>query len=92
MNDETLVNNISSGLNFEELLNRMLLQNGYSSDNSKKGLKSTVKDYVAVFRTEPPEWISLIWPSTAVSVVHLSLSFKKKLPEKLDLPEVSLKS
>lgn len=49
LDEAGFANRISSGLDFNEMLTRMLQQNGYTSDNSKKGLRSALKDYDAVF-------------------------------------------
>ena len=46
---DPLANRSSSGLDYSTLLEKLLQQNGYSSDNSKHGLKSALKDYEAVF-------------------------------------------
>ena len=53
LDEAGFANRISSGLDFNEMLTRMLQQNGYTSDNSKKGLRSALKDYDAVFHKEP---------------------------------------
>lgn len=82
----------ASGLGFEDLLGRLLQQNGYASDNTRHGLKSALKDYTAYFHAEAPDWLRLVWPSIGLSVVHLALSFKKPLPEKIDLPQSALKN
>ncbi len=78
---DPLANRSSSGLDYSTLLEKLLQQNGYSSDNSKHGLKSTLKDYEAVFHNGAPKWLDLVWPSIGVSLVHLALSFKQPLPE-----------
>ena len=41
---DPLANRSSSGLDYSTLLEKLLQQNGYSSDNSKHGLKSALKD------------------------------------------------
>ena len=92
LDEAGFANRISSGLDFNEMLTRMLQQNGYTSDNSKKGLRSALKDYDAVFHKEPPKWLSLIWPSTAMSLVHLSLAKKTSLPDTVNLPQCALKN
>ena len=50
---DPLANRSSSGLDYSTLLEKLLQQNGYSSDNSKHGLKSALKDYEAYFITVP---------------------------------------
>jgi len=63
-----------------------------TSDNSKHGLKSALKDYEAVFHSGAPKWLDLVWPSIGVSLLHLALSFKQPLPENVDLPQEALKN
>ena len=87
---DPLANRSSSGLDYSTLLQKLLQQNGYTSDNSKHGVKSALKDYEAVFHSGAPKW--LVWPSIAVSLLHLALSFKQPLPEKVDLPQEALKN
>ena len=53
-------------------LEKLLQQNGYTSDNSKHGLKSALKDYEAVFHSGAPKWLDLVWPSIGVSLLHLA--------------------
>lgn len=48
MEMDPLANRSSSGLDYSTLLEKLLQQNGYTSDNSKHGLKSALKDYEAV--------------------------------------------
>lgn len=67
-------------------------QMGYESDNTKKGVKTAIKDYEAVVKSEPPQWVYDIWPSIALSVLHLAIAKGKPLPERLDFPESALKS
>jgi hypothetical protein len=45
-----------------------------------------------VFHSGAPKWLDLVWPSIAVSLLHLALSFKQPLPEKVDLPQEALKN
>ena len=61
----------------------LMHQMGYESDNTKKGVKSAVKDYEAKLQAEPPQWVFDIWPSIALSVLHLAIAKEKKLPERL---------
>lgn len=89
---DPLANRSSSGLDYSTLLEKLLQQNGYTSDNSKHGLKSALKDYEALFHKGAPTWLELVWPSIGVSLLHLSLSFKRPLPEKVDLPQGALKN
>ena len=60
---DPLANRSSSGLDYSTLLEKLLQQNGYSSDNSKHGLKSALKDYEAVFHNGAPKWLDLVWRS-----------------------------
>ena len=71
---DPLANRSSSGLDYSTLLENSCKENGYSSDNSKHGLKSTLKDYEAVFHNGAPKWLDLVWPSIGVSLCPLSLS------------------
>lgn len=89
---DPLANRSSSWLDYSTLLEKLLQQNGYSSDNSKHGLKSALKDYEAVFHNGAPKWLDLVWPSIGVSLVHLALSFKQPLPEQVNLPQEALKN
>ena len=89
---DPLANRSSSGLDYSTLLQKLLQQNGYTSDNSKHGVKSALKDHEAVFHSGAPKWLDLVWPSIAVSLLHLALSFKQPLPEKVDLPQEALKN
>lgn len=89
---DPLANRSSSGLDYNTLLEKLLQQNGYTSDNSKHGLKSALKDYEALFHTGAPTWLELVWPSTGVSLLHLALSFKQPLPERVKLPQEALKN
>ena len=79
---DPLANRSSSGLDYSTLLQKLLQQNGYTSDNSKHGVKSALKDYEPVFHSGAPKWLDLVWPSIAVSLLHLALSFKQPLPLK----------
>ncbi len=88
MEMDPLANRSSSGLDYSTLLEKLLQQNGYTSDNSKHGLKSALKDYEAVFHSGA----HLVWPSIGVSLLHLALSFKQPLPENVDLPQEALKN
>ena len=63
MEMDPLANRSSSGLDYSTLLEKLLQQNGYTSDNSKHGLKSALKDYEAVFHSGAPKWLDLVWPS-----------------------------
>ena len=92
MEMDPLANRSSSGLDYSTLLEKLLQQNGYTSDNSKHGLKSALKDYEAVFHSGAPKWLDLVWPSIGVSLLHLALSFKQPLPENVDLPQEALKN
>ena len=83
MEMDPLANRSSSGLDYSTLLEKLLQQNGYTSDNSKHGLKSALKDYEAVFHSGAPKWLGLL---------HLALSFKQPLPENVDLPQEALKN
>lgn len=56
MEMDPLANRSSSGLDYSTLLEKLLQQNGYTSDNSKHGLKSALKDYEAVFHIGAPKW------------------------------------
>lgn len=87
-----LVNKISTNEEFYLLLGKFLLQNGYESENSQRGLKSVQRDYEYVFNTTAPDWVSLIWPSTALSVLQLAIATKKVLPSEIDLPQEALKT
>ena len=95
MEMDPLANRLSRGLGDvykRQLLEKLLQQNGYTSDNSKHGLKSALKDYEAVFHSGAPKWLDLVWPSIGVSLLHLALSFKQPLPENVDLPQEALKN
>lgn len=92
IDSDSLANRSSSGMDFETLLTKLLEQNGYTSDNTKHGLKTALKDYQAVFGKDAPQWLELVWPSIGVSLVHLALSFKRALPDKVNLPQVALKN
>ena len=77
---------------FDSLVLAFTHQMGYESDNTKKGVKTAIKDYEAVLKAEPPEWVFDIWPSIALSVLHLAIAKEKPLPNRLDFPETALKS
>ena len=47
---------------FDALVLAFMHQMGYESDNTKKGVKSAVKDYEAKLQAEPPQWVFDIWP------------------------------
>lgn len=89
---ETLANRLSSGMRFEQMLPQLLNQNGYTSDNTKKGVQTALRDYKAVFHKDEPDWLKLVWPSVAMSVLHLAISCKTELPQATDLPMTALKS
>ena len=71
---------------FDSLVLAFTHQMGYESDNTKKGVKTAIKDYEAVLKAEPPEWVFDIWPSIALSVLNLAIAKEKPLPNRLDFP------
>lgn len=79
-------------VDFLTTLKAFMTQTGYESDNTVKGVKSAIKDYVAVVKSEPPQWINDIWPSIALSVLHLAIAKSEKLPEDFKFPNTALKS
>ncbi len=81
----------TEGKSFTELLTNLFNQQGYTSDNTIKGVQSASKDYKAAFNEDPPAWVGDIWPSIAVGVLHLAVSEKTKLPENPKFPDTALK-
>ncbi|MCD8339103.1 MAG: hypothetical protein LUC43_02730 [Burkholderiales bacterium] len=81
----------TEGKDFTTLLNNLFQQQGYESDNCNKGVESASKDYKALFKEDPPQWVNDIWPSVALSVLHLAISEKTKLPADYKFPDTALK-
>lgn len=77
---------------FESTVLAFMNQVGYESENTAKGVKTATKDYVSILKQEPPDWIKDIWPSIALSVLHLAIAKKQPLPRDLAYPETALKS
>ena len=79
-----------SNLEFDQMIQKLLEQNGYNSENSRKGLEFALKDYNSIFCSEAPSWLSTVWTSTAMSLVHLAIARKQKLPEQVRIPQSAL--
>lgn len=92
MTSSFLNHTVKSQEDFEALIGAFLHQNGYDSENSKRGLRSASLDYKALFNEEPPEWIKTIWLSTALSVVHLAIEVKEPLPNQITLPAEAIRN
>jgi len=92
MTSTFLNHSVESQEDFEALIGAFLHQNGYDSENSKRGLRSASLDYKAVFNEELPAWIKTIWQSTALSLVHLAIEVKEPLPNQITLPAEAIRS
>lgn len=77
---------------FEGTVLAFMSQVGYESENTAKGVKTATRDYVAVLKQDPPVWIKDIWPSIALSVLHLAIAKRQPLPADLKYPNTALKS
>ncbi len=82
---------VNGNEDFKTSVLKFMDQNGYESDNTKRGVKTAARDCVAVFKCEPPDWIRRIWPSIAISILHLAVAKNERLPDDLDLPGAAIK-
>jgi len=92
MTSTFLNHSVESQEDFEALIGAFLHQNGYDSENSKRGLRSATLDYKAVFNKELPDWTKIIWQSTALSLVHLAIEVKEPLPGRITIPAEAIRS
>lgn len=91
MTSSFLNHTVKSQEDFEALIGAFLHQNGYDSENSKRGLRSATLDYKAVFNEELPNWTKNIWQSTALSLVHLAIEVKEPLPNQIAIPAEAIR-
>ncbi len=86
MTSTFLNHSVESQEDFQALIGAFLHQNGYDSENSKRGIRSASLDYKVLFNEELPDWTKTIWQSTALSLIHLAIEVKEPLPKQITLP------